>query len=136
MITMWTQRWMNLMMSAMRMRQDIILDLALGEGGMDRICPNCGRPMGEFDPLCGPGGLGCLYCTKQCPNCGKEVFDQDIIYGSDGKYCKYCAGGDAASGGFDSVDFDDAVELSNLPSEDLIKKADEVIEEAKKSLSN
>ena len=53
-------------------------------------CPNCGRPMGEFDPLCGPGGLGCLYCTKHCPNCGKEVFDQDIIYGENGKYCKYC----------------------------------------------
>ena len=63
-----------------------------------------------------------MYCTKQCPNCGKEVFDQDIIYSSDGKYCKYCAGGDAASGGFDSVDFDDAVELSNLPTEELIKK--------------
>ena len=100
---------------------------------MDRICPNCGRPMGEFDPLCGPGGLGCLYCTKHCPNCGKEVFEQDIIYGDDGKCCRYCAGSD----GFDdSVDFDEVMRLSNLPPEELIKKADEVIEEAKKSLSN
>lgn len=57
---------------------------------MNRICPNCGRPMDEYDPICGPGGMGCLYCTKHCPNCHREVFDQDIIYGNSREYCRYC----------------------------------------------
>ena len=101
---------------------------------MDRVCPNCGRPMGEFDPLCGPGGLGCLYCTKHCPKCGKEVFDQDIIYGEGGKCCKYCAGDGLDDVNLGDVNFDEAMELSNSPPEDLIKKADEVIEQVKKNL--
>ncbi|MDO4526978.1 MAG: hypothetical protein Q4B87_02715 [Candidatus Saccharibacteria bacterium] len=46
--------------------------------------------MDEFEPGCGPGGMGCIYCTKQCPNCYKEVFDQDIIYGNSKEYCRYC----------------------------------------------
>ena len=57
---------------------------------MDRFCPNCGRPMDKYDPLCGPGGMGCLYCTKHCPNRHREVFDQDIIYGESKEYCRYC----------------------------------------------
>lgn len=57
---------------------------------MNRICPNCGRPMDEYDPIYGPGGMGCLYCTKHCPNCHREVFDQDIIYGDSKEYCRYC----------------------------------------------
>lgn len=57
---------------------------------MDRFCPNCGRPMDKCDPLCGPGGMGCLYCTKHCPNCHREVFGQDIIYGESKEYCRYC----------------------------------------------
>lgn len=57
---------------------------------MDKWCPNCGRPMDEFELGFGPGGLGCIYCTKQCPNCGREVFEQDIIYGDSKKYCKNC----------------------------------------------
>lgn len=46
--------------------------------------------MDKYDPLCGPGGMGCLYCTKHCPNCHREVFDQDIIYGNSREYCRYC----------------------------------------------
>ncbi len=106
-----------------------------GVGKMDRICPNCGRPMGEFDPLCGPGGLGCLYCTKHCPNCGKEVFDQDIIYGDDGARCKYCA--DADSDDEDLVLAGSALgdaEILNLSGDELLKKADEIIGEVKKGL--
>lgn len=57
---------------------------------MDRWCPNCGRPMGEFEPGCGPGGLGCMYCTKHCPRCHREIFDQDTRYDEDGQCCKDC----------------------------------------------
>ncbi len=46
--------------------------------------------MDEFEPICGPGGMGCLYCTKHCPNCHREIFVQDAIYGNSGEYCRYC----------------------------------------------
>lgn len=46
--------------------------------------------MDDFELGLGPGGLGCIYCTKQCPNCGREVFDTDIIYGDRKTYCKHC----------------------------------------------
>ncbi|MBQ3469808.1 hypothetical protein IJH16_02445 [Candidatus Saccharibacteria bacterium] len=57
---------------------------------MDRICPNCGRTLDEFEPHCGPDGLGCLYCTTTCPNCGKEVYETDIRFGYSRTYCQYC----------------------------------------------
>ena len=57
---------------------------------MKRLCLNCGREMDDFELGCGPGSMGCWYCTKHCPNCHKVVFDQDIIYGDLRKYCRYC----------------------------------------------
>ncbi|MBQ3440692.1 hypothetical protein IJG27_00010 [Candidatus Saccharibacteria bacterium] len=57
---------------------------------MDRVCPNCGRILDEFEPHCGPGGLGCLYCTTTCPNCGREIFDTDIVFAYSKECCKYC----------------------------------------------
>ena len=62
------------------------------------------------------------------------MFDQDIIYGENGKYCKYCAGDGSDDINLGDVNFDDVMELSNLPPEDLIKKADEVIEQVKRNL--
>ncbi len=46
--------------------------------------------MDDFELGCGPGSMGCWYCTKHCPNCNRVVFDQDIIYGDLRKYCRYC----------------------------------------------
>lgn len=89
--------------------------------------------MGEFDPLCGPGGLGCLCCTKHCPKCGKEVFDQDIIYNNNGTCCKYCADSDDEDLVFHDSTLSNA-EILNLHGEELLKKADEVIEKVKKGL--
>ena len=57
---------------------------------MKRLCLNCGREMDDFELGCGPGGMGCWYCTKHCPNCHREVFAQDIIYGNLREYCRYC----------------------------------------------
>ncbi len=57
---------------------------------MNRICPNCGRPLDEYEPMCGPGGMGCPYCTVFCQNCGREIFDTDIVFVYSKECCKYC----------------------------------------------
>ena len=57
---------------------------------MKRFCLNCGREMDDFELGCGPGGMGCMYCTRFCLNCGREVFDTDIIFAYSKECCKYC----------------------------------------------
>ena len=55
-----------------------------------RTCANCGRQLDEYEPCCGPDGLGCPYRVTSCPNCGKEVYETDIRYGYSRACCQYC----------------------------------------------
>ena len=55
-----------------------------------RSCPNCGRQLDEYEPYCGPDGLGCVYCVTSCPNCGNEVYETDIRYINSRACCQFC----------------------------------------------
>ena len=57
---------------------------------MNRTCLNCGREMDDYELGCGPGGMGCMYCTRICPRCGREVFDTDLVPGDIVGCCTYC----------------------------------------------
>lgn len=79
---------------------------------MNRVCPNCGREMEQYEMSYGPGGLGCAYCTENCPSCGREIFASDLIYDASETRCVYCEGEktnepEDFDDDFDDDDYDD-----------------------------
>ena len=87
--------------------------------------------MDEYEPICGPGGMGCLYCTTQCPNCGRDVFETDIVFGETKTCCNYCEYEDEevdSSSDYDPDDSDDLDEEYDDPGDDLDEYSDEMDE--------